>query len=275
MLHVSICTLALAFLSGQSQALVPSKVSTSANIVAGIPQRSFVLNAQRQENEMVVENQQITRSSFISFTTATALSTLFPFVQKSNAEEEMESVSTTPVTTTSAPRSIEGCPKPINGKPNNCIATSNIKQLENYSPPWTFEVTPDEAFARLKGLMKTDASFQVVELDEVQKYMKVDVQRSFNTKDRIEFLVKGNDKVVVFKSAEIEGIGLSDLGINKKRVDDLRIKSGGVFRLMGDGLTADSYEQGKFGRGNGIGGQLKAFYGLQSGKGFSEVFEDD
>lgn len=198
-------------------------------------------------------------------------------MQNSNAEEEIENASTPPATTTAttSTRTIEGCPKPISGKPNNCIATSNIKQLENYSPPWTFEVSADEAFARLKGLMKTDASFEVKELDEEQKYMLVEVQRSFNTRDRLEFLVKGDDKVVVYKSTEIEGIGLSDLGINKKRVDDLRIKSGGIFRLMGDGMTADSYEGGRFGRANGIGGQLKAFYGLQSGKGFSEVFEDD
>ena len=45
---------------------------------------------------------------------------------------------------------------------------------------------------------------------------------------------------------------------------------------MGGGLTADSYEGGgAAARGNGALGQLKAFYGLQSGQGFQDVFEDE
>ena len=202
--------------------------------------------------------------------TSSTIMTFVPFISKSYATDEDDVTSTKPQSS----RTIEGCPKPIPGKPNNCIATSNIKQLENYSPPWTFEVTPNEAFARLKGLMKTDSSFTIVEIDEDEKYIQVDVQRTFNTKDRMEFLVKGDDKVVIFKSNEIEGNGLTDLGINKKRVDDLRLKSGGVFQLMGEGLTADSIDGGKFGRRNGIAGQLKAFYGLQSGEGFQDIFEE-
>lgn len=216
---------------------------------------------------MVGLDKSLSRSSFLSKTAGFLI--LFPFIPKSNAEEELTAPKNEPQS-----RTIEGCPKPVQGKPNNCIATSNIKQLENYSPPWTFEVSPDEAFARLKGLMKTDSSFNVVELDDDAKYMKVDVQRTFNTKDRMEFLVKGEDKVVIFKSFEIEGNGLTDLGINKKRVEDLRLKSGGVFQLMGEGLTADSFESRSFGRRNGIAGQLKAFYGLQSGEGFQDVFEE-
>lgn len=233
------------------------------------------LNACTDEN-----TNAISRSSFVKLTLSTMASSFLPLVQPSNASDEENSAGdrvavdeATSNITKPTSRTIESCPKPITGKPNNCIATSNIKQLDNYSPPWTFEVSGDEAFARLKGLMKTDASYQIVELDENDKYMKVDVQRTFNTKDCIEFLVKGDDKVVVFKSGEIEGIGLSDLGINKKRLEDLRLKSGGVFNLMGEGLTADSFESKKFGMRNGIGGQLKAFYGLQSGEGYEDFFE--
>jgi hypothetical protein len=47
---------------------------------------------------------------------------------------------------------------------------------------------------------------------------------------------------------------------------------------MGDGMTAtaDSYNRGgEVNRNNGPLGQLKAFYGLQSGEGFEKLFEKD
>ena len=223
----------------------------------------------------------MSRNVFMTFTSSAAL-TLFPFVQNAIADDDVvasSSSSSSSEEAVEAPapkqlsRTIEGCPKPINGKPNNCVATSNIKQLENYSPPWTFEVSPEEAYARLKGIFKNESTFTIVETDEELKYIRAEVPR-INNVDSLEFLIKGDDKVVVFKSNEIVGYGLSDYGANKKRVDDLRLKSNGVFRLMGDGLTADSIDGGKFGKRNGIAGQLKAFYGLQSGEGFESVFEE-
>jgi hypothetical protein len=49
-----------------------------------------------------------------------------------------------------------------------------------------------------------------------------------------------------------------------------------VFDLMGGGLTADSYDGGgAVSKGNNPLGQLKAFYGLQSGEGFESVFDED
>ncbi len=168
-------------------------------------------------------------------------------------------------------RSISPCK--IDSK--NCVSTLNIKQLESYSPPWTFEVSPDEAFARIKGVLASDESFSVKDVDDEARYVRATVKRVFQDQDEIEFLVKGDDKVVVFKSSEIEDGSLSDFGANRKRIDSIRRK-GAVFDLMGGGLTADSYEGGGAAmRGNGALGQLKAFYGLQSGQGFQSVFEDD
>jgi uncharacterized protein (DUF1499 family) len=166
------------------------------------------------------------------------------------------------------------------------VSTSNIKQLDTYSPPWTFEVTPDEAFARLKGLLsdaKSNSSgeYQFIQVDPDNKYIQVLVQRNFQSKDIIEFLIRPNDKVVVFRSYEQDNpdtgtnSGISDFGIIRKRLEDLRKKSAGVFSVMGEGLTADSFEGGATGKRNGIYGQLKSFYGLQSGAGFEDVFQDD
>lgn len=171
-------------------------------------------------------------------------------------------------------RTIEGCPKPISGKPNNCVATANIKQLDTYIPPWTFEVSPDEAFSLLKRLIIADPTFIVAESDESSLYLKVDIKRNFNTQDVMELLVKRDDKVVILKSYQSDGPSISDFGANKKRLDDLLLKSSGVFSVMGGGLTADSYEGGAGGKRNGAFGQLKAFYGLQSGQGFQEVIQE-
>jgi len=180
-------------------------------------------------------------------------------------------------TTTS--RKIQGCPKPTPGQPNNCVSTANIKQLSTYEPPWTFKVSPEVAFANLKGLVADEPLFTVVESDESSLYLKVEIKRSFNsiplkTEDIMEFLVKRDDKVVVFKSYEKDGGFISDFGANRNRVVNLHNKSAGVFRVMGGGLTADSYNGGAGGKRNGPAAQLKAFYGLQSGNGFQEDLEE-
>jgi uncharacterized protein (DUF1499 family) len=199
--------------------------------------------------------------------------------QIANADEEPIEQQTPAVTATAtAPtstRQIQGCPKIAkSGKPSNCIGTSNIKQLDSYSPPWTFDVSPDEAFARLKGIVTSDPSFTIVEIDADARFLAVDVKR-LNTVDSMEFLVKGDDQVVIFKSFEkdLDNVIVSDFGANRKRVEELRKKSGGVFSVMGAGLTADSYDGGAAGKRNGVGGQLKAFYGLNSGQGYEGVFE--
>jgi uncharacterized protein (DUF1499 family) len=285
--------------------LIPMKAFSFISPSVLVDRNSFALTAHKKDNGI---NQQQSRSSFISSITTTAAVTLFPpFVQSSFAEgeevtqEEAASssssntndevkqliVDTPPEPTSPLPpapppttRSIQGCPKPTPGKPSNCVATSNIKQLENYSPPWTFQVSPDEAYARLKGLLKNEPTkYNILELDDNNKYIRVEVTRNFNTIDTMEFLINGPDQVVIFKSSEnlnSDGVnsGISDFGSNKKRVDELRVKSNGVFSLMGEGLTADSFDGGKFGKRNGIAGQLKAFYGLQSGSGYESVFEE-
>jgi uncharacterized protein (DUF1499 family) len=165
------------------------------------------------------------------------------------------------------PRSIQACDRDA----KNCVSTANIKQIDLYSPPWTFEVSPDEAFARIKGVLKSDDSYVITEVDDEARYIRAYAQRISIDQDEIEFLVKGDDKVVVFKSAERKE-GVPDFGANRKRIDDIRRK-GAVFDLMGNGLTADSFEGGgAAARGNNALGQLKAFYGLT---GFQSVFEEE
>jgi len=234
------------------------KTSVSSTILLLSLSTSSAFTTHQSPRTNNVSLQAINRKAFISSSIAAA-SVLFPFAQISNADDTIS-------------RKIEGCPKPVNGKATNCIATTNIRQLDTYSPPWTFETSPDEAFARLKGIIKSDSSLEVVETDDEGRYIRVETKR-LNTVDSLEFLVKGDDKVIIFKSTEKEASGLPDFGANRKRVEELRKKSGGFFSMMGDGLTADSYDGGAAGKRNGFGGQLKAFYGLNSGQGYEGVFE--
>lgn len=137
-------------------------------------------------------------------------------------------------------------------------------------------MNPDEAFARIKGVLKSDDAYVVTEVDDEARYIRAYAKRITVDSDEVEFLVKGDDKVVLFRSTARKNGSVSDFGANRKRIDDIR-KKGAVFDLMGGGLTADSYGGGgAASRGNGPLGQLKSFYGLQSGaEGFESYYEED
>ena len=163
--------------------------------------------------------------------------------------------------------SITPCKVEVGG-PTNCVSTASVRQVGCYAPPWTFQVSPEEAMARLKGVLISDSSYNVEQV--TTDYIRVSTVRGLVT-DELEFRINEQDKVVTFRSAEKgDAPSVSDFGLNRKRLEELR-KKAGVFGVMGEGLTADSFEGGG---GGGPLGQLKAFYGLQSGKGFEDVFED-
>lgn len=70
--------------------------------------------------------------------------------------------------------------------------------------------------------------------------------------------------MVIFKSYKTSDSRVSNLGANRKRIEELRKRAGGVFSIMGNGLMADSYNGGVSGKSNGVFGQLKAFYEMNS-----------
>ena len=213
--------------------------------------RSFRLNA-RSRAEFLAE----VRSAFVTISTGTAI---LPAPKKALAEATPQSYS------------IKECSATENV--SSCVSTASVKKIDSYSPPWTFECSPEEAFARLKGSIAADSSLSIVIDDEDAKYVKVQAQRTALGQDELEFLVRGSgDNVVTFRSVRTNDTGVSDFGAIRNRLETLR-KKAGVFDVMGGGLTADSYDVPM--KGNGVFGQLKAFYGLQSGEGFESVFEDD
>lgn len=157
-------------------------------------------------------------------------------------------------------------------KSSACISTASVKQIDSYSPPWTFECSWDEAYARLKGTIFSDSTLRIIESDADAGYLKAIADRNPLVQDELEFVVwKGNDKIVSYRSAQKSGgPDISDFGANKIRMESLR-KRAGVFDLMGSGFTADSYNM--HGETMDPLRQLKSFYGYQTGLGNNIYFQ--
>jgi len=153
-----------------------------------------------------------------------------------------------------------------------CISTSNVRQLDLYSPPWTFASNADEALARLKGAIEGDPLNTIVPSeDNTSRHLLVDSKRSKlgTTAYRMEFIINESDGVITFRSSAPSDIRGPDFGLQRKRLSEIRERAGS-FGVMGETLnSADTKSTGE--RGNGPLGQLKSFYGLQSGAGFEEV----
>jgi uncharacterized protein (DUF1499 family) len=157
-----------------------------------------------------------------------------------------------------------------------CVSTSNVRQIDLYSPPWTFTSSygADEIMSRLKGAIVADSTCEIIQQDGNQ-HLVVQAKRPndlFGTLDKLEFVVNAQDQVVTFRSAAPEDNTSTDFGLQRRRLDEIRRRAG-VFGVMGDSMnTADAATNSE--RGNGPLGQLKAFYGLQSGSGFEDVLAE-
>jgi uncharacterized protein (DUF1499 family) len=220
---------------------------------------------------------QSSRSEFISSSVAIVLSSAafetLPLSSSFAATENSPSSSVDGTTAKAPVYSIGVCD--VDG--DDCVSTASIRDAKgSYSPPWTFETSPDEAFARIKGVLASDDAFVITEVDDTARYVRAYAKRLASVnRDEVEFLVRGDDKVVLYRSTARLNGSVSDFGANRKRIDDIR-RRGAVFGLQGDGLTADSLNGGgETNRNNGPWGQLKAFYGLQSGEGFEKLFDEE
>jgi uncharacterized protein (DUF1499 family) len=165
---------------------------------------------------------------------------------------------------------ISACVKPPGGGSANCVSTASVKQVDLYMAPWTWPegISVDEVVGRLKGAIVADATLSLDEQRD-NRYFRVRAARNFCT-DEIEFVVNPVDRVVTFRSQQIEGPdNVSDFGANRKRLDELRRRTT-VLDVMGAEFeTADSAPR------EGTVGQLKSFWGLQSGEGYESILLDD
>jgi uncharacterized protein (DUF1499 family) len=202
------------------------------------------------------DNNNLSRKDWLNSVLSSAL--LIPAI--SNAEDEV---------TEQAAASIPSIEKCDVGSNIPCVSTANVRQLDLYSPPWTFTCSSEEAMTKLKRAIVTDLSNEVVQQID-SSYLKVKGKRGISSIDELEFVINDSDQVVFFRAlATTKG---NDFGFNKKRLEEIR-KRAKVFGRMGEGVgSSDSATNSQ--QGYGPLGQLKAFYGLQSGAGYEDVLQE-
>mmetsp|Transcript_24980 Transcript_24980/g.68890 ORF Transcript_24980/g.68890 Transcript_24980/m.68890 type:complete len:268 (-) Transcript_24980:2300-3103(-) len=188
-------------------------------------------------------------------------------------EEDVATPDAPATTTTTVTASITKCNVSKNSPP--CVSTSNVRQLDLYAAPWTFDSTADEAMARLKGAVEAEPLNAIVSTeDSNSRHLFADSKRSKlgTTAYRMEFIVNESDGVVTFRSSAPSDLTGPDFGLQRKRLAEIRERAG-TFGVMGESLeSADTKSTGE--KGYGPLGQLKSFYGLQSGGGFEDVLSE-
>lgn len=239
-------------------------------ITGSVPVRRCTMKFSIQRNDdLIVENvcvAQLSRKQFFSKSSGVGgTATLFvgllssSLATTSNAIDEASSYTIGP------------CPKSINSSNNNCVSTASVKMVDLYMSPWTWPegVSVEEVVGRLKGVVDADSTLQLSEISPDKLYFRVRATRNFNT-DEIEFVINPRDRVITYKSQQVEGPdNVSDFGGNRKRIEDIRKRIPFLSVMGADFESADA------GPREGISGQLKAFWGLQSGGGYEKLLLDD
>jgi uncharacterized protein (DUF1499 family) len=165
--------------------------------------------------------------------------------------------------------SIVPCKKDPGGSAANCVSSASVRQVDLYVAPWTWieGTSVEEVVGRLKGAIESDSSLTMTQNND-NRYFRVKASRNFAV-DEIQFLVNEADRVITLRSEQIEGPDVTDLGMNRKRLDEIR-KRTQVLRVMGEEFaSADSAPR------EGAVDQLRAFWGYQSGSGYESILLDE
>lgn len=115
---------------------------------------------------------------------------------------------------------LAGCPESP-----NCVC-SHLTQVDKVHSidPITYNSTPAEALAKLKSIVKAMPKTQII--TESTNYFYAEFTSNLmGYVDDVEFLVYENPKVIHVRSAS--RLGKSDLGVNRKRVEEIRAKFNG------------------------------------------------
>jgi uncharacterized protein (DUF1499 family) len=163
----------------------------------------------------------------------------------------------------------------------NCVSTASVRQLDLYTAPWTFagSLTNAQVLEYLQQALRDVDRLVEMETpgdkngDDTSNALRaVTTRAGALAKDQLDFYINRNDRVIQFVSRQVDGPDVSDLGVNRKRLEEVRRKT--PFGIMGVDDSADGGASSTEQVTEGALGQLKAFYGLQSGSGFEDVYAD-
>lgn len=100
----------------------------------------------------------------------------------------------------------------------NCVS-SQSEDPARYVAPLSYDVTAGEALSDLKKLLAGMKRVAIV--DESPTYLRAEFRSAlFRFVDDAEFLIDDSRKVIHVRSAS--RVGYSDLGVNRRRVENIR-----------------------------------------------------
>jgi uncharacterized protein (DUF1499 family) len=117
-----------------------------------------------------------------------------------------------------------GSPMPVHGALKACPASPNCVSSEATDPehataPLIYRGTRAAAFARLKQVLSEMK--RTVIITEKEDYIHAEARSLiFRFVDDVEFYFPASEKIIHVRSAS--RIGYSDLGVNRKRVEEIR-----------------------------------------------------
>lgn len=113
----------------------------------------------------------------------------------------------------SAAGSLKACPKSP-----NCVS-SQAGDPEHAIAPLVYTSSATEAYARLKKVLSGMKRIKIVA--EKEDYLHAEAKSLiFRFVDDVEFYFPANEKIIHVRSAS--RVGYSDMGVNRKRVEEIR-----------------------------------------------------
>ena len=245
-----------------------------------VKSKSSLSAASSLDTDPKKSQNKLTRASFLSSLVLFTGNLAVVAAAADAATEETTVDDEPPIPVPGKSYTITSCPTQASSA---CVSTASVRgsNLQSYVVPWSFECSPEKAFQTLVDILKSESnSIKITFMDPDALYLQATATRNLGVTDDLEFFVKKEDNVIVYRSSQTGSEDdngsekeINDLGANKKRLERLRKMSNGTFGIMGDMSGEDYFGAASRGSGNGPFGQLKAFYGLQSGGGFEDVFD--
>lgn len=104
----------------------------------------------------------------------------------------------------------------------NCVSSQSPKEdAEHYIEPLTYSGSPDEAIAKLKSMITDMERTEMITSENRYLYSEF-TSKLMGFVDDVEFYLDESAGVIHVRSAS--RLGQSDLGVNRKRVEEIRAK---------------------------------------------------
>ena len=102
----------------------------------------------------------------------------------------------------------------------NCVSSQSSDAIHKIEP-LTYNSTPEQAFAALKRLIQSLPRTKII--TESEDYLHVEFTLAIvGFVDDVEFYLERNANVIHLRSAS--RLGMSDLGVNRRRIETIRTK---------------------------------------------------